>query len=170
MNTWQKVFEYMDGYTEQVDLVKIKLRQKQALGLLAGAIADELTGEALRPYLQNLVKVQTIYAMTIFRLEDIKPAMYQKDLVHNATPDVLVNYWLKNLEGGKFQSTHPRRVRQRIIAPFMAKTVYYGIDFSKKSAILAIIFKIFARMLGALLSNLVSHLHFYKSKIPVSGS
>ena len=44
MNTWQKVFEYMDGYTEQVDLVKIKLRQKQALGLLAGAIADELTG------------------------------------------------------------------------------------------------------------------------------
>ena len=69
-----------------------------------------------------------------------------------------------------FQSTHPRRVRQRIIAPFMAKTVYYGIDFSKKSAILAIIFKIFARMLGALLSNLVSHLHFYKSKIPVSGS
>ncbi len=36
----------MDGYTEQVDLVKIKLRQKQALGLLAGAIADELTGEA----------------------------------------------------------------------------------------------------------------------------
>ena len=101
MNTWQKVFEYMDGYTEQVDIVKIKLRQKQALGLLAGAIADELTGEALRPYLQNLVKVQTIYAMTIFRLEDIKPAMYQKDLVHNATPDVLVNYWLKNLEGGK---------------------------------------------------------------------
>lgn len=101
MNTWHKVFEYMDGYTEQVDLVKIKLRQKQALGLLAGAIADELTGEALRPYLQNLVKVQTIYAMTIFRLEDIKPAMYQKDLVHNATPDVLVNYWLKNLEGGK---------------------------------------------------------------------
>ena len=101
MNTWQKVFKYMDGYTEQVDLVKIKLRQKQALGLLAGAIADELTGEALRPYLQNLVKVQTIYAMTIFRLEDIKPAMYQKDLVHNATPDVLVNYWLKNLEGGK---------------------------------------------------------------------
>ena len=101
MNTWQKVFEYMDGYTEQVDLVKIKLRQKQALGLLAGAIADELTGEALRPYLQNLVKVQTIYAMTIFRLEDIKPAMCQKDLVHNATPDVLVNYWMKNLEGGK---------------------------------------------------------------------
>ncbi len=101
MNTWQKVFEYMDGYTEQVDLVKIKLRQKQALGLLAGAIADELTGEALRPYLQNLVKVQTIYAMTIFRLEDIKPAMYQKDLVHNATPDVLVNYWMKSLEGGK---------------------------------------------------------------------
>jgi hypothetical protein len=101
MNTWQKVFEYMDNYTEQVDLVKIKLRQKQALGLLAGAIADELTDEALRPYLQNLVKVQTIYAMTIFRLEDIKPAMHQKELVHNATPDVLVNYWLKNLEGGK---------------------------------------------------------------------
>ena len=62
MNTWQKVFEYMDGYTEQVDLVKIKLRQKQALGLLAGAIADGLTGETLRPYLQNLVKVQTVYA------------------------------------------------------------------------------------------------------------
>ena len=101
MNTWQKVFEYMDGYTEQVDLVKIKLRQKQALGLLAGAIADELTGEALRPYLQNLVKVQTIYAMTIFSTEDIKPAMYQKELVHNATPDVLVNYWMKNLDGGK---------------------------------------------------------------------
>ncbi len=101
MNTWQKVFEYMDGYTEQVDLVKIKLRQKQALGLLAGAIADELTGEALMPYLQNLVKVQTIYAMTIYRMEDIKPAMYQKDLVHNATPDVLVNYWMKSLEGGK---------------------------------------------------------------------
>ena len=101
MNTWQKVFEYMDNYTEQVDLVKIKLRQKQALGLLAGAIADELTGEALRPYLQNLVKVQTTYALAIFRLEDIKPAMYQKDLVHNATPDVLVNYWMKNIEGGK---------------------------------------------------------------------
>ena len=101
MNTWQKVFEYMDGYTEQVDLVKIKLRQKQALGLLAGAIADELTGEALRPYLQNLVKVQTIYAMTIFRLEDIKPAMYQKDLVHNATPDALVNRWLTGLEGSQ---------------------------------------------------------------------
>lgn len=101
MNTWQKVFEYMDNYTEQVDLVKIKLRQKQALGLLAGTIADELTGEALLPYLQNLVKVQTTYAMTIYRLEDIKPAMYQKDLVHNATPDVLVNYWMKNLDGGK---------------------------------------------------------------------
>lgn len=101
MNTWQKVFEYMDGYTEQVDLVKIKLRQKQALGLLAGAIADELTGEALMPYLQQLVKVQTIYAMTIYRMEDIKPAMYQKDLVHNATPDVLVNYWMKSLDGGK---------------------------------------------------------------------
>ena len=101
MNTWQKIFEYMDNYTEQVDLVKIKLRQKQALGLLAGAIADGLTGESLRPYLQNLVKVQTIYAMTIFRLEDIKPAMYQKDLVHNATPDVLVNRWLTGLEGSQ---------------------------------------------------------------------
>ena len=65
------------------------------------ALKHELTGEALRPYLQNLVKVQTIYAMTIFRTEDIKPAMYQKELVHNATPDVLVNYWMKNLDGGK---------------------------------------------------------------------
>ena len=101
MNTWQKVFEYMDNYTEQVDLVKIKLRQKQALGLLAGAIADELTGEALRPYLQNLVKVQTTYALAIFHPEDIKPSMHKPDLVHNATPDVLVNYWMKNLEGGK---------------------------------------------------------------------
>lgn len=61
MNTWQKVFEYMDGYTEQVDLVKIKLRQKQALGLLAGAIADELTGEALMPYLQQLVQAVKKY-------------------------------------------------------------------------------------------------------------
>jgi hypothetical protein len=56
MNTWQKVFEYMDGYTEQVDLVKIKLRQKQALGLLAGAIADELTDESLRPCWSNRSK------------------------------------------------------------------------------------------------------------------
>lgn len=101
MNTWQKVFEYMDGYTEQVDLVKIKLRQKQALGLLAGAIADGLTGETLRPYLQNLVKVQTIYALAIFHPDDIKPAMYQPDLVHNATPDVLVNRWLTGLEGSQ---------------------------------------------------------------------
>ena len=101
MNTWQKVFEYMDGYTEQVDLVKIKLRQKQALGLLAGAIADGLTGETLRPYLQNLVKVQTVYALAIFHPDDIKPAMYQPDLVHNATPDVLVNRWLTGLEGSQ---------------------------------------------------------------------
>lgn len=101
MNTWQKVFEYMDGYTEQVDLVKIKLRQKQALGLLAGAIADELTGEALRPYLQNLVKVQTTYALAIFHQEDIKPSMHKPDLVHNATPDVLVNRWLTGLEGSQ---------------------------------------------------------------------
>lgn len=101
MNTWQKVFEYMDGYTEQVDLVKIKLRQKQALGLLAGAIADGLTGETLRPYLQNLVKVQTIYALAIFHPDDIKPAMYQPDLVHNATPDALVNRWLTGLEGSQ---------------------------------------------------------------------
>ena len=101
MNTWQKVFEYMDGYTEQVDLVKIKLRQKQALGLLAGAIADGLTGETLRPYLQNLVKVQTVYALAIFHPDDIKPAMYQPDLVHNATPDVLVNRWLTGIEGSQ---------------------------------------------------------------------
>lgn len=101
MNTWQKVFEYMDGYTEQVDLVKIKLRQKQALGLLAGAIADGLTGETLRPYLQNLVKVQTVYALAIFHPDDIKPAMYKPDLVHNATPDVLVNRWLTGLEGSQ---------------------------------------------------------------------
>lgn len=101
MNTWQKVFEYMDGYTEQVDLVKIKLRQKQALGLLAGAIADGLTGETLRPYLQNLVKVQTVYALAIFHPDDIKPAMYQPDIVHNATPDVLVNRWLTGLEGSQ---------------------------------------------------------------------
>ena len=101
MNTWQKVFEYMDGYTEQVDLVKIKLRQKQALGLLAGAIADELTGEALRPYLQNLVKVQTTYALAIFHQDDIKPLMHKPDLVHNATPDVLVNRWLTGLEGSQ---------------------------------------------------------------------
>lgn len=101
MNTWQKVFEYMDNYTEQVDLVKIKLRQKQALGLLAGAIADELTGESLRPYLQNMVKVQTIYALAVFHPEDIKPSMHKPDLVHNATPDVLINYWMKSLEGGK---------------------------------------------------------------------
>lgn len=101
MNTWQKVFEYMDDYTEPVDLVKIKLRQKQALGLLAGAIADELTGEALWPYLQNLVKVQTTYALAIFHPDDIKPSLHKPDLVHNATPDVLVNYWTKNLEGGK---------------------------------------------------------------------
>ena len=101
MNTWQKVFEYMDGYTEPVDLVKIKLRQKQALGLLAGAIADELTGEALRPYLQNLVKVQTTYALAIFHTEDIKPSMHKPDLVHNATPDVLVNRWLTGLEGSQ---------------------------------------------------------------------
>ena len=101
MNTWQKVFEYMDNYTEQVDLVKIKLRQKQALGLLAGAIADELTGEALRPYLQNLVKVQTTYALAIFNPEDIKPSMHKPDLVHNATPDVLVNRWLTGLEGSQ---------------------------------------------------------------------
>ena len=101
MNTWHKVFEYMDGYTEQVDLVKIKLRQKQALGLLAGAIADELTGEALRPYLQNLVKVQTIYAMAIFHPEDIKSSMHKPDMVHNATPDVLVNRWLTGLEGSQ---------------------------------------------------------------------
>ena len=101
MNTWQKVFEYMDGYTEQVDLVKIKLRQKQALGLLAGAIADGLTGETLRPYLQNLFKVQTVYALAIFHPDDIKPAMYQPDLVHNATPDVLVNRWLTGLEGSQ---------------------------------------------------------------------
>lgn len=99
MNTWQKVFEYMDNYTEQVDLAKIKLRQKQALGLLAGAIADELTGEALRPYLQNLVKVQTIYALAIFNPEDIKPSLHKPDLVHNATQDVLVNRWLTGLEG-----------------------------------------------------------------------
>ena len=101
MNTWQKVFEYMDGYTEQVDLVKIKLRQKQALGLLAGAIDDELTGEALRPYLQNLVKVQTIYALAIFHPDDIKPSMHKPDLVHNATPEVLVNRWLTGLEGSQ---------------------------------------------------------------------
>lgn len=101
MNTWQKVFEYMDNYTEQVDLVKIKLRQKQALGLLAGAIADELTGEALRPYLQNLVKVQTTYALAIFHPEDIKPSLHKPDLVHNATPDVLVNRWLTGLEGSQ---------------------------------------------------------------------
>ena len=101
MNTWQKVFEYMDNYTEQVDLVKIKLRQKQALGLLAGAIADELTGEALRPYLQNLVKVQTTYALAIFHPEDINPSLHKPDLVHNATPDVLVNRWLTGLEGSQ---------------------------------------------------------------------
>ena len=101
MNTWQKVFEYMDNYTEQVDLVKIKLRQKQALGLLAGAIADEMTGEALRPYLQNLVKVQTTYALAIFNPDDIKPSMHKPDLVHNATPDVLVNRWLTGLEGSQ---------------------------------------------------------------------
>ena len=101
MNTWQKVFEYMDGYTEQVDLVKIKLRQKQALGLLAGAIADELTGEALRPYLQQLVKVQTIYALAIFHPDDIKPSLHKPDLVHNATPDVLVNRWLTGLDGSQ---------------------------------------------------------------------
>ena len=101
MNTWQKVFEYMDGYTEQVDLVKIKLRQKQALGLLAGAIADELTGEALMPYLQNLVKVQTIYALAIFHPDDIKPSLHKPDMVHNATPDVLVNRWLTGLDGSQ---------------------------------------------------------------------
>ena len=101
MNTWQKVFEYMDGYTEQVDLVKIKLRQKQALGLLAGAIADELTGEALMPYLQNLVKVQTTYALAIFDPEDIKPSLHKPDMVHNATPDVLVNRWLTGLDGSQ---------------------------------------------------------------------
>ena len=101
MNTWQKVFEYMDGYTEQVDLVKIKLRQKQALGLLAGAIADELTGEALRPYLQQLVKVQTIYALAIFHPDDIKPSLHKPDLVNNATPDVLVNRWLTGLDGSQ---------------------------------------------------------------------
>lgn len=101
MNAWQKVFEYMDNYTEQVDLVKIKLRQKQALGLLAGAIADELTGEALRPYLQNLVKVQTTYALAIFHPEDIKQSMHKPDLVHNATQDVLVNRWLTGLEGSQ---------------------------------------------------------------------
>ena len=101
MNTWQKIFEYMDNYKEQVDLVKIKLRQKQALGLLAGAIADELTGEALRPYLQNLVKVQTTYALAIFHPDDIKPSLHKPDLVHNATPDVLVNRWLTGLEGSQ---------------------------------------------------------------------
>ena len=101
MNTWQKVFEYMDGYTEQVDLVKIKLRQKQALGLLAGAIADGLTGESLRPYLQNMVKVQTIYALAVFHPDDIKTAMEKPDLVHNATPDILLNRWLTCLEGSQ---------------------------------------------------------------------
>ena len=68
---------------------------------MAGAIADELTGEALRAHLQNLVKVQTTYALAIFRLEDIKPSLHKPDLVHNATPDVLVNRWLTGLESGK---------------------------------------------------------------------
>ena len=51
--------------------------------------------------MQNLVKVQTTYALAIFHPEDIKPSMHKPDLVHNATPDVLVNRWLTGLEGSQ---------------------------------------------------------------------
>ena len=46
-------------------------------------------------YSQDLSNCKT------FHPEDIKPSLHKPDLVHNAMPDVLVNYWMKNLEGGK---------------------------------------------------------------------